>query len=73
MIKSMTDHIGSNLWLWTAVGMAVAVLAAIGQGWLGRGYYLAEIMTLGAMFAGTLLIMISQQGMPAAAAPEEEA
>ncbi|MCB4823285.1 hypothetical protein [Roseicella aerolata] len=48
----MTDPAGSNLRLWTAIGLAVAVLAAIGEGWPGRGYDLAGIMTRGASSPG---------------------
>lgn len=64
MLSDMAGHIGRNLWLWTAIGFAVAALAALAGNSLGKGYYLAEIGTLAAMFAGTTLILISQQGLP---------
>ncbi|TCZ55945.1 hypothetical protein [Roseicella aquatilis] len=70
MLSDVTGHIGRNLWLWTAIGLAVAALATWASSSLGNGYYLAEIGTLAAMFAGTTLILISQQGTPRQPGPE---
>ena len=75
MIDSFTGHIGRNLWLWTALGLGVAALGIVAMGSVGKGFYLAEIITLAAMFAGTTMILISQQGMvhPAAEAEDDAA
>ena len=67
MLDTITGHIGRHLWLWTAIGLAVSVLAGLARSSLGNGYYLGEIITLAAMFAGTKMIIISQQGLPAPA------
>ncbi|MFZ4410303.1 MAG: hypothetical protein ACOYOH_23360 [Paracraurococcus sp.] len=63
MLNAMTGHVTRNLWLWTAIGFAVTAIAAYGRS-TTKGYYLAEILTLAAMFAGTTMILISQQGLP---------
>ncbi len=63
MFDSITGHIGRNLWLWTVIGLAVAALGILGLGSFGKGNYMAEIITIAAMFAGTTLIIISQEGM----------
>ena len=73
MYNTITTHITGNLWLWTAIGLGVSALAILATGSLGKGYYLAEIITLGAMFGATTMILASQTGMahPAAAAEDE--
>jgi hypothetical protein len=72
MLDTIIGHIMRNLWLWTAIGLAVAALGALARNNLGNGYYLAEIVTLAAMFAGTTMILVSQQGLPHPADPERD-
>ena len=72
MIKTITGHVGSNLWLWTGIGFAVAIAAAFARNSIGKGYYLGEIITVAAMFAGTTMILISQRGMPAPVATDDD-
>ena len=63
MYNAITGHIGNNLWLWTVIGLGISGLAILASGSLGKGYYLAEIITLGAMFGATTMILVSQKGM----------
>jgi hypothetical protein len=72
MFDSITGHIGRNLWLWTAISLAVTALGILGLVTLGKGSYMAEIVTLAAMFAGTTIILISQEGMVYPVSDEEE-
>lgn len=63
MYTAVTTHITSNLWLWTAIGLGISGLGMVASYSLGRGYYLAEIITLGAMFGATTMILASQKGL----------
>lgn len=72
MYKAFTGHVTGNLWLWTAIGLGIAVLAMFGIHSFGNSYYLAEILTLGAMFGATTMILISQKGMVHAVPVEDE-
>ncbi|MFC7477174.1 hypothetical protein ACFQS7_22615 [Dankookia sp. GCM10030260] len=71
MFDAITSHIGRNLWLWTVIGLAVSLLGIIARNSLGNGFYLGEIISFAAMFAGITLILISQKGM--AHASDDEA
>ena len=72
MLNSMTGHVGRNLWLWTAVSIAIAVAATLARNSVGKGYDLAEIITIAVMFAGTTMILISQRGMPVPVAVDDD-
>ena len=73
MFDTITSHIGRNLWLWTVIGLAISGLGIIARSSLGNGFYLGEIITFSAMFAGITIILISQKGMAHTAADDEEA
>ena len=47
-------------------------IAAFARNSIGKGYYLGEIITVAAMFAGTTMILISQRGMPAPVATDDD-
>ncbi|TDH62434.1 hypothetical protein E2C06_11215 [Dankookia rubra] len=72
MYNAIIGHITGNLWLWTGIGLGISALAILISISLGKGYYLAEIITLGAMFGATTMILASQKGMVHAAPPEDE-
>ena len=72
MYNAITSHITGHLWLWTIVGLGVSALAMLASASLGKGYYLAEIMTLGAMFGSTTMILASQKGMVHPAAMDDD-
>jgi hypothetical protein len=57
-------HIGDNLWLWTAISLAIMFAAIFVMGRVGKGYYMGEILTVAACFAGTCMILISQRNSP---------
>jgi hypothetical protein len=73
MYDAITGHITNNLWLWTAIGLGVSALGIVAMGSLGKGYYLAEIVTLSAMFGATTMILVSQKGMAHPAAVDDDA
>ena len=73
MYNAITSHITGHLWLWTVVSLGISALAILAMASLGKGHYLAEIITLGAMFGGTTMILVSQQGMVHAAPAEDDA
>ncbi|WP_431271712.1 hypothetical protein [Dankookia sp. P2] len=72
MYNSITGHVASNLWLWTVVGLGISALAMVASASFGKGYYLAEIITLGAMFGATTMILASQKGLVHPAAEEDD-
>jgi hypothetical protein len=72
MYDAITGHITNNLWLWTAIGLGVSALGMVAMGSLGKGYYLAEIITLSAMFGATTMILVSQKGMVYPAAVDDD-
>jgi hypothetical protein len=73
VFDSITGLIGRNPWLWTMIGLAVAALGIVGLGSLGKGHYMAEIITVAAMFAGTTLTIISQRGLVHPAPVDDDA
>jgi hypothetical protein len=73
MYDAITGHITGNLWLWTAIGLGISALGMLASASLGKGYYLAEIITLGAMFGATTMILASQKGMVRPEALEDDA
>jgi hypothetical protein len=73
MYNTITGHIGNNLWLWTVIGLGISALAIVALGSLGKGYYLAEIITVSAMFGATTMILVSQKGMVYPAAVDDDA
>lgn len=70
MFDTITGHIGRNLWLWTAIGLGIALLGMLARNSLGKGFYLSEIIALAAMFSGTTMIIASQVGF---AGPQPDA
>jgi hypothetical protein len=71
MYDAITGHIAGHLRLWTILGLGVSALAILAMAGLGKVPYLPEIITLGAMFGGTTMILASQRGMPQPAAEAE--
>jgi hypothetical protein len=60
--RASTTHIASNLSLWIGISIAVTLACAIGVWQVPRSNVWGHLTALAGMFAGTLVMMRSQEG-----------
>lgn len=68
------SHVTANLWLWIAISAAITAVAAFLNWQAGGASHWGDLMALGGVVLGILVIMKSHEGYvePPPAAPEAQ-
>lgn len=70
--RASTAHVSNNLPLWIGISVAVTLAFAIGVWQVPKSNVWGHLTALAGMFAGTLVMMKSQEGYVAPDVPDED-